>query len=195
MFGFVARKKAIKKNNRINVVNEEEIRKQQESMKKIEKHISNNTEYYNYRNTLIERIERNIEERNYLELSKNNYQNTNALIYCCKNIETRHLKHFKKKSFAKLIYKLLELNIGLEEIDKNGCIGLMYLFKYITKDKYIKIIERYLELLYIKYNKQLRFKLLHTDKYGLSILEYINTNLSNNKVLINKLYDLISFYI
>jgi hypothetical protein len=173
--------------NELNNVIEKETEKEQ-----IRKHIINNKKNYNYRNSIISEIENNIKYKLINLLDYPMYFNTNALIYCCKNININHIKNLRKKSYAKLIKKLLELNINILSTDNNGMNGLMYLCNYITKNKYIKLIEIYLEL--SKKNNVLKELLNQKSKNNNDIYYFINNNISDDINIITTINKLILFY-
>ena len=144
-------------------------------------------------NELYNNILEHIKNKNIEELNKKQFKNDTALIYCIKNINTNYKKNFRKKSYAKLIIKLIELNVDLLKLDSNGRNGLMILCKSITKNKYLNLINIYLE--YCNKFGVLNSVLGMSCNSNSNIYDYIRMNISKDKKLKNKIQDLILCYL
>lgn len=194
MIGMAARHRRIKKIVNLKTIEEDKNLVVNSPLKKNleRKHSINNLNNFNYRKSILNEIEKNIKERNLKLLELPSYYNSTALIHCCKNTNTNHVNYFRKKSYAKLIMKLINININLLQEDNKGNNALMYLCNNITKIKYIKLVELYLEKSKkLGYNKLL---IQHKNKQNQNISHYINTNISDNIIIKNNLQTLINFY-
>jgi hypothetical protein len=190
MLGMVARYKRKRNRNKINVENNEN-NENNENDEIMNEKLNYYSSINKYRVDQCISIYNNIDyyiKKNYInELNRDIYDEKTALNYCILNINTTNIKHFRKKSFAKLLYKLLQLNIDLNKQDKYGVTPLMYLCKNITKHKYLKLVEIYLETC-----KKNNIKIYNvTTKEGLTIYDYIEKNISYHNYIKKKLKYLI----